>query len=163
MLLSLYPFFLYRLPPPLSLRIFLFVFPGDGDQSDFVAEVPGTPGQVVHDIWSQGADFIPSIISPFSAACYFGESDVVAKMLADVAGDKDSMIRLLEHRVSLLRYTPLLSCISGARAKADPLLAANSGYTSAQRSRADHAGTRFILFVCPLVSSLTLFMFGSQA
>ncbi len=107
---------------------------------------------MVHDIWAQGADFVPTIISPFSAACYFGDVGVVTKMLAEVAGDKDATLRLLEHRVSLLRYPPLLACISGARLKDD----ANAGYTSAQRSRADHVGTRAILSVHRLVSGVII-------
>jgi hypothetical protein len=95
---------------------------GDGDQRAVVALLPGTPGQDLIDAWACGMDFNP--LEPCRAAehsqllcdAFFGRVVAVeAALAASRAAGGDALRRTLERRETMLRFTPLLACISGAR------------------------------------------------
>ncbi len=94
---------------------------GDGDQSPAKAAGYNSAGQDLLDAWSSGLDFNPhsdslelrALLAPFNVLCYFGDADAVQRELDAVSGEERR--RLIETRVTLLRHTPLLCCISGAR------------------------------------------------
>jgi hypothetical protein len=117
---------------------------GDGDQSAVRATLPGTPGQDLVGVWSSGADFDPqdaacaADLSPLLCAAFWGDAAAVAAAIAAAraAGD-DALRKLLERRESLLRFTPLLSCISGARLVGRP--------GGGMRAGADHAAVMRLL------------------
>lgn len=69
------------------------MYSGDGDQSDVKASKPGTIGQSLIDIWSEGADFNPfyqpnGLYTPFIIACMSGDIATVKKFI-DLAKQKD--------------------------------------------------------------------------
>jgi hypothetical protein len=95
---------------------------GDGDQSAVVAHMPGTPGQDLVDAWASGMDFNPldpcraAEHSPLLLDAFFGRfAAVEAALSAARAAGGDALKRTLERRETLLRFSPLLACISGAR------------------------------------------------
>jgi hypothetical protein len=96
---------------------------GDGDQSSVQAGMPGTPGQDLIEVWSSGADFnpveMPEGLTTLLKAAFLGDAAVVEKEVAAVrARGTEALAQALERRETLLRFTPLLSCLSGARAMA---------------------------------------------
>ena len=99
---------------------------GDGDQRPAKSEFPGDAGQILVNSWSAGADFNPSCpegfasVSSLLSACYLGDVALVEKLLRQARqkvanGEPQALFHLLERRETLLRFTPLLSTISGAR------------------------------------------------
>jgi hypothetical protein len=94
---------------------------GDGDQRFVQAIAGGDPGYPLRHLWCSGGGrgdnpfACPWYFSPFQLACAFGCRDEVAAVLSSHPSDKESMTKLLEKRESILRKSPLLQCINGAR------------------------------------------------
>lgn len=105
---------------------------GDGDQSPVKADFPTDPGQRLRDMWSNSGDFytiVQTTGSPFMKACFMGEAQNVKKYIDAVIvieerGDEGARTRLLELRESTLRFSPLMSCICGAKNKNFPSFSA---------------------------------------
>jgi len=84
--------------------------------------VPGSAGQDLIDVWSAGADFNPECsemslgLSALLMAAFFGDASAVEKGIAAArARGAEALTQALERRETLLRFTPLHSCTSGAR------------------------------------------------
>ena len=94
----------------------------DGDQS--IVPGMGFGGDAQEDlrnVWSCGGDFNPANppgsgsadVSSFLRACYFGNVAEVTRMIKNTAAGSIQRTQLLELHESVIRMTPLLSCIAG--------------------------------------------------
>lgn len=95
---------------------------GDGDQTFVEGDFPSQRGSHLRQFWSNGGDFIAIINSGswdphviFHRCCYFGQADSVKALIDSTAPNSEEMKQLLEGRVSVLRNSPLISCVAGAR------------------------------------------------
>ena len=93
---------------------------GNGDQSKII-HFPGTSGQDLIEVWSSGADYNPmdsnmaKSYPQFYMHCFYGNYDNVLAILSDAENISLEHIRkILDKRVSLLRFSALMFCISGA-------------------------------------------------
>jgi hypothetical protein len=91
---------------------------GDGDQSFVKADYPTDPGQRLRDMWSNSGDFydvVQTSGSEFMQACFLGKAKEVKAMIDATEGDVEARHRLLELRESMLRFSPLMTCICGSK------------------------------------------------
>jgi hypothetical protein len=93
---------------------------GNGDQSAVPLDInPNGKMQRLRNVWASGADFNPrnphSKTSFFFNACYVGDANTVAEVIRGAAFIAKK--ELLNRRETLMRFSPLLSCIAGARGK----------------------------------------------
>ena len=84
---------------------------GDGDQS-LIRDRDAAQG--LRDVWSVGADFQPAQLSAFHKGCFVGDLRFVKSQVAKHPPGSTGRTELLECRVSLMRFPPLIACISGA-------------------------------------------------
>mmetsp|Transcript_5760 Transcript_5760/g.8772 ORF Transcript_5760/g.8772 Transcript_5760/m.8772 type:complete len:523 (+) Transcript_5760:52-1620(+) len=95
---------------------------GDGDQSYVKADGPNDPGQRLRDLWCEGGceggfhellarGEVPSIF----VNSFFGNKDGVQREIDATEPDSPQRMHLLEGRVGVLRLTPLIACVVGAR------------------------------------------------
>ena len=86
---------------------------GDGDQSPLY----GNKAQIIRDIWSSGADFLKlasdAELGQFSLHCFTGQHAQVEAMLE--SSTHSERVQLLESRESMLRNTPLMTCVNGIK------------------------------------------------
>ncbi|KAK3276056.1 hypothetical protein CYMTET_15848 [Cymbomonas tetramitiformis] len=93
---------------------------GNGDQSFIFADFPSDIGFELRALWSEGGDFNPMHpgladppLSHFMVACFNGNVERVTEMITNTNGA--ALTKLLEKRESMLRFSPLLGVIAGAR------------------------------------------------
>lgn len=97
---------------------------GDGDQSALNADVPGSPGELLLNIWcigweinllmSEAPILLKSMLMPaFPLACVYGDAPTVRSLLAGTPADEVSF--LVNSHYGVLRMTPLHFCAAGAR------------------------------------------------
>ena len=91
---------------------------GNGDQSPVPMSMdPRGKMQQLRTMWASGADFNPR--SPFAKsskffnACFEGNEVAVEKAIKE----STNKFELMNRRETLMRFSPLLSCIAGARGK----------------------------------------------
>jgi hypothetical protein len=96
---------------------------GDGDQSMVTGMGYGGDAQEdLRNVWSAGGDFNPAsppgsgsaAVSDFCRSCFFGDVAMVTSAIKSTAAGSEQRTHLLELHESVLRLTPLLSCIVGA-------------------------------------------------
>eukprot|EP00040_Diaphanoeca_grandis_P029139 m.169804 g.169804 ORF g.169804 m.169804 type:complete len:1172 (-) comp31590_c0_seq1:109-3624(-) len=99
---------------------------GDGDQSHIGDGGPGSPPHIFRGAWAEGLDFSAAALleadpahsdlsTQLNQACYIGSHKRVAEILSKTAPNSTERTQLLERRVSLMRFTPLVLVIQGER------------------------------------------------
>jgi len=92
---------------------------GDGDQSFVCEALPTDKGRPLKLARVAGMDFFDLLqsgaLSPFAMTCFTGQLEQ-AQALVNIArsGSGRKLTALLEKRESMMRFTPLMYCISGA-------------------------------------------------
>ena len=94
---------------------------GDGDQSFVREAIDSDPGRRLKVARADGMDYHLLLsqgrLSPFAMACVFGDLDRAQSMinLSMSSAGVVQVKKLLEHRESMMRLTPLMCCITGAQ------------------------------------------------
>ncbi|CUE73533.1 zinc finger protein, putative [Bodo saltans] len=93
---------------------------GDGDQSPLPpATTPTCESQQVRGLWAEGLDFDPRrhSNSELFTAAYVGDPVAVRRVLDKYNKNPSDLKKLVNLRETLMRFSPLHSCIAGARSK----------------------------------------------
>jgi hypothetical protein len=101
----------------------------DGDQSLLNADISGSPGAVLLDVWCVGWEInvlmseAPArsklaLVPPFVLACAFGDARAARACIASEADDVAAL--LVGSHFGVLRMTPLHFCAAGARHRGTP-------------------------------------------
>ena len=93
---------------------------GNGDQSSVKADFPHEPGYRFRDFWASSGNFYETVMeggagSDFMRNCFRGHADKVKEAIDNTGPGSTARMHLLEYRESNLRYSPLMTCICGAK------------------------------------------------
>jgi len=113
----------------------------DGKQCELNADIPGSPGSELLDIWCVGWEMnllmseAPArlkllFVPPFPLACAYGDAPAARALLAGKSADAISL--LVNSHYGVLRMTPLHFCAAGTRHRGTPY------FPAAFASTADH-------------------------
>ena len=121
---------------------------GEGDQRALNADIPGSPGEELLNIWCHGweinvlmseapARLKLELIPPFPLACAYGDAPAARALLARKPAGAVSL--LVNSHYGVLRMTPLHFCAAGARHRGSPY------FPAAAAAAADHLAVTEVL------------------